>query len=91
MEEKWEEFEEKLQEEVVRVDSEGGVDQWNGSLCNVISTAMSEFVPIKKAPKDSPVVPWWNEVCNSAVRARNKANRRLRRFPMKAMLRSTGG
>lgn len=69
----WEKYKEKVDSELGFVNSEEGEVKWYTSVCQLISSAASETIPVKKGPSGKPMVPWWNAGCSSAVRDRNKA------------------
>ncbi|KAL7390520.1 hypothetical protein ABVT39_022758 [Epinephelus coioides] len=79
---KWDEFQERAKSFVGEVDSEGFVDSWNCSISSMIHNAAHGTIPEKQEPKGRKRVPWWNEKCDEAVRKRNKAYRKLRKYPM---------
>ena len=72
-------FEDDVNMGLSMIDSEKGVDQWNSSLSKVLRTAAAQNIPKKKIPVKGSMVPWWSEECNSVVRARNRAYKRLRK------------
>lgn len=47
----------------------------------MIHRAAQNTIPLKQSPKPRVMVPWWNKECDAAVRDRNRAYRRLRRYP----------
>lgn len=75
---KWNEFVEGCCRDLEKVKGDGTVDEWNDSLCDVISHNVFQFIPQRKALKKRISVPWWNKACDKAVRDRNKAYRTLR-------------
>lgn len=60
------------------------VDEWNGSLTKVTCSSASKIIPMKKSPQRGTVVPWWNEGCNTAAGAWNRACRKLGKHPTKS-------
>lgn len=44
--------------------------------------AACNTIPVKQEPRSHMMVPWWNKECDKAVRNRNKAYRRLGKYPM---------
>uniref|UniRef100_A0A8C2KZI6 Uncharacterized protein n=1 Tax=Cyprinus carpio TaxID=7962 RepID=A0A8C2KZI6_CYPCA len=78
---RWEEFNIRAQEEINNVVKDD-IDKWNDSLCFMLIQVAEEFIPKFDCPKERQMVPWWNEKCTQAVLARNKAYRRVRKFPM---------
>jgi len=78
----WDKYQKKAQSLVGDVDSEGSVDNWNTSISFMIHKAACYTIPVKQEPRSRMQVPWWNKGCDEAVRCRNKAYRRLRKYPM---------
>ena len=79
---RWGEFLEEAKQLVGEVDDQGSVDEWNSSLCAMIHKAASRTIPFKQEPKARKRVPWWNKKCNEAVRNRNRAYSKLKKYPM---------
>lgn len=48
----------------------------------MIHEAACYTIPVKPEPRSRMLVPWWSKECDEAVRSRNKAYRRLRKYPM---------
>lgn len=46
--------------------------------------AAEKSIKIKGDGKERKIVPWWNQACNEAVRARNRAYRQLRGSPVES-------
>lgn len=77
---RWEDFKIRTGEEVGGVNG-NNIDSWNRSICNMLKKVADECIPKSSGPKEHQLVPWWNDACYQAIRARNKANRRLRKSP----------
>lgn len=82
---KWDKFQERVQSLVGEIDNEGSVDNWNTSISLMIHEAACSTIPLKQEPRNRMRVPWWNKECDQAVRSRNRAYRKLRKFPMLVM------
>lgn len=67
---------------VGEVDSESSVDRWNYTISSMIHDAARGTIPEKREPKARRRVPWWNKKCDDAVRNRNRADRKLKKYPM---------
>lgn len=80
----WEKFCGSCDKDVGWVDSEGDVEGWNRSICGMLMGAAGGSILKKEGFKRRKIVPWWNKDCDAAVRARNKAYRRLRKCPVVA-------
>ena len=78
---KWAEFAEGCLEGIDSVEEDGTIDEWNDSLCSMLRDNVNRFIPRKKAVKRK-AVPWWNKMCDEAVRERNKAYSVLRKYPV---------
>lgn len=57
------------------------IDRWNSDLTNLISVAAASAIPKKGVGSLKKVVPWWSKECDMAIKDRNLAFRKLRRFP----------
>lgn len=81
----WEQFVDRCNKAIEGVKGEGTIDEWSNSLCEAIMCGACKCVLVKKNPKRRISVPWWNKVCNEAIRARNQAYRSLRKSPMESI------
>lgn len=78
----WTKYEEQLNEEIGLIDSEHGIEEWNRSFSKYIWA--EETISKKKVPRRGSMVPWWDEECNKAVHARNKAYKKLKRYSLES-------
>lgn len=79
---RWDKFQEKALNLVRGVENKKSVDIWNTSICQMLHEAACYSIMIKQNPKSRVLVPWWNKECDRAVKSRNVAYRRLRKFPI---------
>lgn len=80
----WTKYEEKLNEGIGLIDSEHGIEEWNRSFSKYIWSVPVEMISKKKVPRRGSMVPWWDEEYNKAVHARNKAYKKLKRYPLES-------
>lgn len=78
----WDEYQEKAVDIIEEINSEGSIDDWNESLCSIIHKVAQLTIPLRNVPKARALVPWWNKNCDIAVRNRNRAYRKLRKYPV---------
>lgn len=65
---KWNKFAEGCCRDLAKIKEDGTADAWNDV---VIAHNVFQFIPQRKALKETVGVPWWNKACDKAVRGRN--------------------
>lgn len=76
----WEQFALTCEEYIMEPDISDSVDNVYDRFVDQLTCAANKTVPKTKPPKGNRnPVPWWNELCDQAIRARNKACNRLQR------------
>lgn len=55
------------------------VEKYNEKLCEVLYSTAEEVIGKSKGEKIKKSVPWWTELCNKAIQARNKAFKKVRK------------
>ena len=58
------------------------MDTWNAAISFMLHEAAQCSIPVKQAPRPCMLVPRWNKECDEAVRNRNVACRRLKKYPI---------
>lgn len=82
----WDLFLEHMSTGIEEVDDQGNTEDWSKSFSNVVKNAAEKAIPIKRQRERNKMVPWWNQDCTDAIRARNKAFKRLCRRPIESLV-----
>ena len=79
---KWDKFQECARSLIGEVDSDDSVDNWNAAISFMSHKAAWCSIPVKQTSRPRMLVPWWNKECDEAVRNRNVAYRRFKKYPV---------
>lgn len=77
----WKEFQELCDKRVmtIQIINQRDVNILNNKIVNEIIQAAEEIIPKSKGVGCTKNVPWWNNDCKAAIKARNKAFRHLKK------------
>ncbi|CAJ1057143.1 RNA-directed DNA polymerase from mobile element jockey [Xyrichtys novacula] len=74
----WNKFREVSEGLLEVVDTNRDVEEVNNSVTTAIITAATQAIPRSRNGRTRKLVPWWSEECSKAVKARNKAFRKIK-------------
>lgn len=75
----WEKFQDLCEEAVLSDVNLDSLESMNNQLTQTIMEAAQESIPKSKGRNCRPLVPWWTNECQQAVKGRNKALRLFKR------------